>query len=216
VSEEEIRSKYDTLLFSEKQYFAEKKEVVTGAILYPRDVIVYYPAGLKWIKLFTVPFEAGTRGQAAIFLSEKKLGDYESLVAAAETEIAPEIQKLRQRLKGGTDFDELISEYGGSQDETLLYDEDTGLFSAQLIALETLKNPGDIAEYNIYQGHVFMLFVRTPDYVEVPYEAARDEIEASLRKNKAIIAHDRLMKRLYSQAIENGSVKVRIAEINKE
>jgi hypothetical protein len=216
VSEAEIRSKYETLLFSEKQYFAEKKEVVTGAILYPRDVIVYYPEGLKWVTLFTVPFEAGTRGQAAIFLSEEKLGDYERLIEAAETEISPEIQNLRQRLKRGTAFAELASEYGGSQDETLLYDEDTGLFPAQLGALKTLKSPGDIAEYNIYQGHVFMLFVRTPDYVEVPYEAARDEIEASIRKNKAILEHDRLMKRLYSEAIASGSVKVRIKEINKE
>jgi hypothetical protein len=137
-------------------------------------------------------------------------------VAAAETEIAGEIQKLRQRLRGGADFAELISEYSGSQDETLLYDEDTGLFPAQLAALQTLKTPGDTAEYNTYQGHVFMIFERTPDYVEVPYEAARDEIEASLKKNKAILENDRLLKRLYSQAIANGSVKVRIEKINKE
>ncbi|MDR1929736.1 MAG: hypothetical protein LBQ44_03810 [Treponema sp.] len=210
VSEEEIRSKYENLLFSQKQYFADKKEVVTGAVLYPRDPIVYYPRGLKWVKTFTVPFEAAVRGQAAIFLSEEKLDDYDRLVNAAENDMAPLLNELRQKLKGN--FDEVAAEYGGDDAEELLYDEDFELFFAQLAALKTLKEIGDIAEYNVYQGHAFMILVRRPDYIEVPYEIARGDIEASIKNAKTILQHDKQMKKLYAEAVAKGSVKVRMKE----
>lgn len=213
VSEEDIRDKYKTLLFSQKQYFADKKEIVSAAISYPRDVILYYPEGLKWVKTFTVPFASEIRGQAAILLSEGRYADYEELVAAAENDMAPLIQELRQRLEDGAGFDGLASEYGGDTGEKLLYDEDGDLFAAQLAAVKTLKEIGDIAEYNIYQGHVFMIFVRRPDYIEVPYEIARDDLEASIRKARGIIQRDRKMKELYAKAVGNGSVKIKVKGI---
>lgn len=216
VSEEDIRDKYETLLFSQKQYFADKKEIVSAAITYPRDTILYYPEGLKWVKTFTVAFESEVRGQAAILLSEGRYGDYEELVAAAENDVAPLIQELRQKLADGAGFDDLAVEYGAAAydgREKLLYDKDGDLFAAQLAAVKTLKETGDIAEYNIYQGHVFMVFVRRPDYIEVPYEVARDDLEASIKKARAIIQHDRKMKELYARAVGNGSVKIRIKEI---
>jgi hypothetical protein len=212
VSEKDIRDKYKTLLLSQKKYFSDKKEIVSAAITYPRDTVLYYPEGLKWVKTFTVPFESEVRGRAAILLSEGKYGDYEELVAAAENSMAPLIQELRQKLAGGAGFDGLAAEYGaaGYDDrEKLLYDEDGDLFAAQLAAMKTLKETGDIAEYNIYQGHVFMIFVRKPDYIEVPYETARDNIEASIREARTVIQHDRKMKELYAEAVGNGSVKIR-------
>ncbi|MDR1576411.1 MAG: hypothetical protein LBS37_10440 [Treponema sp.] len=212
-SEEEIRSKYETLLFSQKKYFTDKKEIVSAAITYPREPVLYYPEGLKWVKSFTLPFEAAVRGQAAILLNEKKQGDYETLIAAAENDMAPLIQEVRQKLRGGIGFDELASEYGAGSAEELLYDKDTGIFPARLAALKTLEKTGDIAEYNIYQGHVFMIFVRKPDYIEMPYEMARDGIEASIKSAKSVLAHDRLMKKLYAESLANGSVKVSIKEL---
>ncbi|MDR0451962.1 MAG: hypothetical protein LBH15_02865, partial [Treponema sp.] len=137
VSEEDIRDKYNTLLLSQKKYFADKKEIVSAAITYPRDTILYYPEGLKWVKTFTVPFESEARGRAAILLSEGRYGDYEELVAAAENAMAPLIQELRQKLAGGAGFDDLAAEYGAAgydSGEKLLYDEDGDLFAAQLAA----------------------------------------------------------------------------------
>ena len=212
-SEDEIRSKYETLLFSQKQYFSEKKEIVSAAIKYPRDTIVYYPSGLKWVKFFVVPFEPEIRGEAAIFLSEGKIDEYEKWTEAAETDKRTLIREIRQKLQNGN-FDSLAAEYGGAT-EDLLYAEDNGLFPAQLRALQNLKKPGDITEYNIYQGHVFMLFEREPDYIEVPYEIVRDELAATIIKNKTIIEHDRLMKKLYEEAIAKGLVKVKIKGIKE-
>jgi hypothetical protein len=212
ISEKDIQDKYKTLLLSQRKYFSDKKEIVSAAITYPRDTILYYPEGLKWVKTFTVPFESEVRGRAAILLSEGKYGDYEELVASAENSMAPLIQELRQKLAGGAGFDDLAAEYsaaGYDDKEKLLYDEDSDLFAAQLAAVKTLKETGDIAEYNIYQGHVFMIFVRTPDYIEVPYEVARDGIEASIKEARTVIQRDLKMRKLYAEAVGNGSVKIK-------
>jgi hypothetical protein len=214
LSEEEIRSKYETLLFSQKQYFTEKRDIVSAAIKYPRDTIVYYPPGLRWVKYFTVPFEAEIRGRAAILLSERRMEEYEKHIQAAESAILPLIRELRQKLHDGYNFDLLAAEYNGAI-EDLLYTEDREIFPSLRIALNSLQQPGDIAEYNIYQGHVFMLFDRTPEYVEVPYEKIRDELANSIMKNKKIIQHDRLMKKLYEDAIAAGSVKIRAKELRE-
>lgn len=208
VSEEEIRSKYEHLLFSQKEYFSEKKDSVTAAIRYPRDTILYYPEGLKWVKSFVVPFESEIRGRAAIFLSEGKTEDYEKLVNAAEADMAPLLQNLRLRLRGEAGFDEAAAEFGGGE-EALLYDEDHGIFAAQLTALRAMQKAGDIAEYNIYQGHVFMVFLRKPDYIEVPYGEARETLEASIRNAKTVIQQDRQLRRFFDEAIADGSVKIR-------
>ena len=208
ISEAEIRSKYETLLFSQKQYFDEKKEIVTAAIKNPRDTILYYPSGLKWVKYFIVPFEAEIRGRAAILLSEGRTEDYQKHMETAEAAMMPLIRELRQKLQNGFSFDSLAADYSGII-EDLLYDEDNEIFPAQMLALKNLKKTGDIAEYNIYQGHVFMLFDRVPDYIEVPYEEAREEIASSLLKNKTIIENDRLMKKLFEQAVADGRVKIR-------
>ena len=207
VSEEDIRSKYDTLLASQKQYFAGKKEIVSAAIKYPRDTIVYYPEGLEWVKYFVVPFESETRGRAAILLSEGRTGDYERLMEEAEAGLSPVTGRLRRQLQGGADFETTAGEYGGVT-EDLLYMEDYELFPAQRQALRNLKKPGDIAEYNIYQGHVFMLCDSVPAHVEVPYGEVREEIRETIVNARKIIQKDRLLKKLYEEAIKNRTVKV--------
>ena len=207
LSEDEIRSKYETLLYSQKQYFTDKKEIVSAAIKNPRDTILYYPPGLKWVKYFIVPFEAEIRGRAAILLSEGKLNDYDRLTETAETDMQPLIRELQHKIQSGVSFETLADQYNGIS-EDLLYVEDKEIFSSQLRALKTLIKPGDVAEYNIYQGHVFMLFDRVPEYIEVPYEKAREELASSLIKNKKVIQHDKLMKRLYDEAIADRSVKL--------
>ena len=207
VSEEDIRSKYETLLVSQKQYFTEKKEIVSAAIKYPRDTIVYYPEGLEWVKYFVLPFESETRGRAAILLSEGKTGDYEKLMEEAEAGLSPVISELRRQLQGGADFDLVAGEYGGAT-EDLLYMEDFELFPAQKQALRSLKKPGDISEYNIYQGHVFMLCDSVPAHVEVPYEEVREEIKETIVNARKIIQKDRLLKKLYEEAIADRTVKV--------
>ena len=208
ISESEIRSKYETLLFSQKQYFADKKEIVTAAIKYPRDTIVYYPPGLLYVKFFTAPYNAEIRGRAAILLSEGKMDDYEKHIETAEADMMPLIRELRQKIQNGYNFDALADEYSGIT-EDLLYVEDSEIFPAQLRALKTLVKPGDFAEFNTYQGHVFMLFDRVPEHVEVPYEIVREEIAFSLLQNKIIIENDRFMKKLYEQALADRSVKIR-------
>jgi len=211
LSEDEIRSKYQTLLASQKLYFTEKKEIVSAAIKYPRDTILYYPLGLKYVKLFIVPFESETRGRAAILLNENKMNDYEKLMENAEADMAPLIRELRQKLQRGESFDAVAEEYGGVT-EDLLYEEDSELFPAQFNALRTLKKIGDIAEYNIYQGHVFMLFSGEPEHIEVPYEEVRETLASSIIASRQIIQHDRLMKKLYDEAIADGSVIIRDKE----
>jgi hypothetical protein len=209
LSEDEIRSKYETLLLSQKQYFAEKKEIVSSAIKHPRDTIVYYPKGLKYVKWFTVPYNAETRGKAAILLSEGKKSEYELLMEKADKEIIPLTREIRKKLQNRESFDILASEYGGVT-ENLLYSEDNELFPAEMEALRTLEKPGDIAEYSIYQGHVFMILDKLPDYIEVPYKEIREEIASSLLNNKTIIQNDKLMKKLYEEAIAVGTVKIKI------
>lgn len=212
VSEEDIRSKYQTLLVSQKQYFAEKKEIVSAAIKYPRDTIVYYPEGLKYTKLFIVPFDSEIRGKAAILLSEGRSSEYKELMELADADILPQIRRLRQQLQNDGDFEKAAEEYGGVT-EDLLYTEDFELFPAQQQALRSLKNPGDIAEYNIYQGHVFILYDRAPSFVEIPYEEVKQEIAKKILAEKKIIQHDRYMEKLYDEAIAGRKVKVRIKEI---
>lgn len=214
LNEDEIRSKYETLLFSQKQYFADKKEIVSAAIKHPRDIIVYYPEGLKYVKFFTVPYEAEIRGRAAILLSEGKKDEYEKYVEGADEQIIPLIRGIRKKLRNSGNFDIAAAEYGGVS-EDLLYSGDNELFPAQAQALRTLQKPGDIAEYSIYQGHVFMLFDRLPDHIEVPYEEIKEEIASSLMKNKTILQHDRLMKKLYEEAIAAGSVKIKIKSVKE-
>jgi hypothetical protein len=213
VSEEEIRSKYETLLASQKRYFSDKKEIVSAAITHPRDTILYYPKGLKWVRLFIVPFESEIRGKAAILLSEGKTAEYENLILKAEADMAGPLGKLRRRLPG--DFEAAAAEYGGSA-ESLLYDGDTELFPSQLEATRTLKKPGDIAEYNIYQGHVFMVFDREPEYIEMPYGTVRNELAETIKEAKTILQRDKQMKKLYEDAIAGGSVKVRPKELYEE
>jgi len=214
LSEDEVHSKYETLLFSQKQYFAEKKEIVSAAIKHPRDIIVYYPKGLKYVKFFTVPYEAEIRGRAAILLSEGKRDEYEKYVERADEQMIPLIRGIRKKLQNSGSFETMAVEYGGVS-EDLLYSEDNSLFPAQAQALKTLHKPGDIAEYSIYQGHVFMLLDRLPEHIEVPYEEIKEEIASSLMKNKTILQHDRLMKRLYEEAIAAGSVKIRIKGVKE-
>ncbi|MDR0448492.1 MAG: hypothetical protein LBH07_07470 [Treponema sp.] len=213
LTEQEIRSKYDELLASQKQYFGDKKEIVSAAIKYPRDTIVYYPVGLKYVKFFTVLFKAEIRGRAAILLSESKLGDYERLVEAAEADLMPLIRQVRHRI-GSAGFDAVSAEYDYVM-EDLLYVEDSDLLPAQQDALKTLIQIGDIAEYNTFQGRAFMLFTGVPDHEIVPYEEVREEIASSLLKNKIIFQNDRLMRKLYDEAIAAGSVKIRKKEIKE-
>jgi hypothetical protein len=216
LNEKEIRDKYETLLFSQKQYFTEKKEIVSAAIKHPRDTIVYYPPGLKWVKLFTVPYKAEIRGRAAILLNEGKQNEYKNYIEEADGQIITLIQEIKKKLLNGENFDFLASEYG-EVSMNLLYSEDNELFPAQAAALRALQNPGDIAEYSIYQGHVFMILDKLPDYIEVPYEEIKEEIASAILKNKIIIQHDRLMKKLYEEAIAAGSVKIKkknVKELN--
>ena len=208
LSEADIRERYEMLLLSQQQFFQQNSEIVSAAIKHPRDTIIYHPEGLKYVKFFTVPFEPEIRGRAAILLSENKMDEYERLVDDAARDMLPLIQELRQRLQNGFGFDELSQEFGGYT-EDLLYDQDTGIFPAKLNALRTLTRPGDIARYNTYQGHVFMLLIREPEFTVIPYEQVRAELASSILENRIMIQHDRLLRELYDKAIIDGSVKIR-------
>ena len=206
-TESEIRLRYETLLASQQQFFTQRRDIVSAAINYPRDTILYFPSGLKWVRLFTVPFEPEVRGRAAIFLHENRITDYERVVDGAAAEMEPQLAALRQRLQVGVSFDALAEEHGGVT-ELLVFNQDTRLLSAKFRALNTFTSPGDIVEYNTFQGRVFMLFVREPEHVVVPFEEAREELSASLAAAQRAAQHEELMERLLDNAISNRTIRV--------
>jgi hypothetical protein len=211
--ESEVRLKYETLLASQKNFFSERPDIVSAAINYPRDTILYFPAGLRWVRYFTVPFEPEIRGRAAIFLHERRIADYERLVENATADMEPRLNELRQKLQSGVSFDIVAEEYGGVT-EVLLYNRNTRLFPAQFRALNALNNPGDIIEYNIFRGRVFMLFVREPVHIVVPFEEVRETLTSSLAASQVIMQHNQLMQELHEASIANRSVRVRPEGVN--
>ncbi len=220
VSEQELQEQYDYALQSQKKYMDIDPAYALDLIQNGTQTIVYYPQGLRYIRTITVPFEAETRGKAGILYSEGKLREYNILMEQAEAEILPQIEAIRSQIAQGASFETLSEQTGidfaGNEKGQLVWEGDNEMISDFKVAVQQLKDVGDIVECNTYMGHQFIQYAAVASQGEVSFDEVKEALKKDVLSTKRLLQYDEEMRKRFREKVEAGEILLDLSTLKIE
>lgn len=227
VSDEEIKSKYDSLVSEQKTSYDADPSAYTDDVEGGEKTVVYTPAGFRRIKHVLVKIDDETAEKIKALESEiealedgeektNKQSELDILSTDAFGKIEAKAREVETKAKAGTNFDSLIKDYGEDEgtaqnpDGYLLHDKITDKYEAEFQdAGMNLAKVGDISGLvKTGYGYHVLQYASDVESKTEDFETVKEAIKADLLESKQEKAVEEKQTSILDNYKADGTVKV--------
>lgn len=216
VTEEEVKSAYDSSLELQKGNMDMDPKMVETQIAFGGRVLVY-PEGYMNVRHILVSFDEETSSAAAAAQGKNDTAEYDKIIKDAMSSIQPKLDDIKKRLEAGEDFAALMDEYNEDKQFSSEPAKSEGVVKGPysnmdipgyLEAMVKLTAEGQYTEPVVSQQGAYIIQCVKMLKGEVPYDDVKDEMTKSMELQNKETEWYNVTKEWIDAAVADGTLKM--------
>lgn len=213
VSDEDVRSDYDTNLDIQKSSIEKKPDTIELQL--QMGTALYYPEGYKFVKHILVSYEDDTIiNEAYEAYASDDTARYEQTVSRGMDAIRPKLDAIMAKLDAGESFDDVMAEsmetvnFGSQDSGGVIGPYSESDIPGYIEKVQTLTREGQYSQpFGTYLG-AYIIYCESLLAGEVPFEDVREELHDTMLQQRQMEHWEQQTKEWTEAALADGTLKM--------